>query len=295
MAAMSSEISTALVKQFHANFDLLCQQKDSRFGDCVRSEPINAEDGFYDQIGESDGADITTRHADTQYADSPHERRKVTPIPWQWADLIDRADKVRMLGDPQNTYLMAAHAARNRRKDDHIVNAFFGTAYTGKTGTTAVTFPAANVVAVDLGGSAEGLTINKLIRARKLLIDNDVDMDNEELFIAVNGKALEDLLKTTQVTSADYNTVKALVNGDIDTFMGFKFKTSNRLLTDASGYYRLPVWAKSGMLLAVAEEQTVEVERLAAKNYSTQVYVGCDMGATRMEEEKVIEIKITAS
>lgn len=43
------------------------------------------------------------------------------------------------------------------------------------------------------------------------------------------------------MTSSDYNTVKALVNGEIDTFLGFKFKTSNRLLTDASGYLRLPV------------------------------------------------------
>lgn len=174
-------------------------RNDSRFGDCVRNEPINAEDGFYDQIGASDGTDITTRHADTQFANTPHARRKVTPIPWQWADLIDRADKVRLLGDPQNAYLLAAHAARNRRKDDHIINAFFSNAYTGKTGTTPVSFPAANQVVVDLGGSAEGLTVNKLIRARKLLIDNDIELDEEEIYIAVNGKALEDLLKTTQV------------------------------------------------------------------------------------------------
>ena len=293
---MSTEITTALVKQFHDNVTILAQQTNSRLGDCVRNEPINAEDGLYDQVGAADGTDITTRHADTVYANTPHARRKITPIPWQWADLIDRADKLRMLNDPQGTYTQIAVASLNRRKDDHIINGFFGTAYTGKTGTTPVTYPTAatHVVPINLSGSNEGLTINKLIRAKKLLIDLDVDLDVEELYCAVNGKALEDLLKTTQVTSSDYNTVKALVQGDVDTFMGFKFKKTNRLLLDGSGYIRIPAWCKSGMMLATADDMTVKVDQLPTKNYSTQVYVGADMGATRMEETKVIEIKILA-
>lgn len=49
------------------------------------------------------------------------------------------------------------------------------------------------------------------------------------------------------------------------------------------------------MLLAVAEESTVKIDERSDKNYSVQVYVAADMGATHMEEEKVIEIKITAS
>jgi hypothetical protein len=290
---MSTEITTALVKQFHDNLTMLAQQTNSRFSDCVRNEPINAEDGFYDQIGAADGTDITTRHADTVYANTPHARRKITPIPWQWADLIDRADKVRMLGDPQNSYLQTAVASMNRRKDDHIINAFFGTAYTGKTGTTAVTYPTAatHVVPVNLGGSNEGMTVNKLIRAKRLLITLDVDLDREELYCALDGQSLEDLLKTTQVTSADYNSVKALVQGDIDTFMGFKFKKSNRLLLDGSGHRRIPVWCKSGVMLATADDKTVKIDQLPTKNYTTQVYVGADMGSARMEETKVIEIK----
>jgi hypothetical protein len=294
---MSTEITTSLVKQFHDNFDTLCQQKTSKFEDCVRTEPINAEDGFYDQIGASDGADITTRHADTQHANTPHARRKVTPVPWQWSDLIDRADKVRMLGDPQNSYLMAGFYSLNRRKDKHVIDAMFGTAYTGKTGGTAVPFPAdaAHVVPVSFGSSTGaldvGLNVPKLARAKRLFMDLDVDVDEEEIFIAVNGKTLEDLLNSTEATSSDYAAVKALVKGDINTFMGFTFKKYNKLPTDSNGDIRVPVWCKSGLLLAVADEKTTEIDKLPTKNYSVQVYVGADMGATRMEETKVIEIK----
>ena len=293
---MSTEITTALVKQFHDNFEMLAQQKTSKFESCVRVEPINAEDGFYDQIGAADGFDMTTRHADTRYANTPHARRKVTPIPWQWADLIDRADKVRMLGDPENAYLQAAIASLNRRKDDHIINAIFGTAYTGKTGATAVTYPTAatHVVAVTVGSSNGatdvGLNSDKLAKAKRLLMDLDVDVDEEEIYIAINGKGLEDMLKAEKTTSADYNTIKALVKGDINEFMGFKFIKSNRLLLDANADIRIPVWCKSGVLLAVGDDKTVKIDQLPTKNYSTQVYVGADMGATRMEEAKVIEI-----
>jgi hypothetical protein len=289
---MSDQITTALVKGFRANFTLLAQQKKSRLRMAVREEPLTGEDDFFDRVGAADGADITSRHGDTQYASTPHDRRKVYAIGWEWADLIDKPDKVRMLGDPQSTYVQAAVASAGRRIDDHIIAAFFGTAYSGKTGTTAITFPtgATNVVPVNLSGSNEGLTVNKLIRAKRLLWEYDVDEDIP-LHIAVTGEQLEDLLKTTQVTSADYNSVKALVKGEIDTFMGMTFHRSQRLLTDTSSYRRVPVWAEDGVLLGIHTDVKVYIDVLPQKRHSTQVRVELDMGATRMEESKVVEIK----
>jgi hypothetical protein len=289
---MSTEINTALVKGFKKNFQMLCQQKLSVLRGSVREEPLTGEDDFFDQIGAADGADITDRHGDTQYTVTPHSRRKVAAIPWEWADLIDKQDKVRMLGDPQSDYVKTAVAAANRRIDDHIIAAFFGTAYTGKAGTTAVTYPtsATYVVPVNLSGSNEGMTLNKLIRAKKLLLalNNEADA---EMNIAIAPYQLDDLLKITQIGSADYNTVKALVAGEIDRFMGFKFHVSNRLLTDSSSYRRCPVWVTDGVLLGVSSDQDVMIDVLPQKRHSTQVRIAMDMGAVRMEEAKVVEIK----
>lgn len=289
---MSDQISTALVKGFKKNFQLLCQQKVSLLRNAVREEPLTGEDDFFDQIGAADGADITERHGDTQYVVTPHSRRKCSAIPWEWADLIDKPDKVRLLGDPQSDYVKTAVAAANRRIDDHIIAAFFGTAYTGKTGATAVTYPtsATYVVPVNLSGSNEGMTLNKLIRAKKLLLALNNEPD-ASYHIAIAPYQLDDLLKITQIGSADYNTVKALVAGEIDKFMGFTFHVSNRLLTDTNSYRRLPCWAEDGVLLGVSADQDVMIDVLPSKRHSTQVRVTMDMGAVRMEEAKVVEIK----
>lgn len=289
---MSDQISTALVKQFGANFELLVQQKGARLRNAVREEPITGEDAFYDQVGASDGADIVDRHGDTTYASTPHARRKVTPIPWQWADLIDKADKVRMLGDPQNTYLKAAVASAGRRMDDHIITAALATAYTGKTGSTAVTFPAAQQIAASFGTDA-GMSLAKLIEAKRILLSNDVDEDIPLHVCMSSYQLMTDLMNEDKVTSADYAAIKALVKGEINEFMGFTFHRSERLNKDGSGDRRCIAWAEDGILLAVAEDVKNEIDRLPTKRYSVQVYVEMDMGATRMEEEKVVEIKCT--
>jgi hypothetical protein len=99
-----------------------------------------------------------------------------------------------------------------------------------------------------------------------------------------------DLLGTTEVTSSDYNTVKALVQGQIDTFMGFKFIRTQRLTEDATPDRQVVAWIQSGVLLAIGQDFTSRISERADKSYSTQVFASMSIGATRMEEEKVVEI-----
>jgi hypothetical protein len=165
-----------------------------------------------------------------------------------------------------------------------IITAFSGTAYTGKAGGTATTFTAANQIAV----GAAGLTIGKLITAKELLDAADVDPD-EERYIAVAASQVSDLLKTTEVTSVDYASVKALVEGKIDTFMGFKFVRTERLSLVTTTRTCL-AWAKSGMLLAKRNEMSSKIDQIPTKHYATQCYASISCGATRMEEAKCVEI-----
>lgn len=282
---MSYQITTAFVKQYTANVQHLSQQKGSRLRSCVRVESIGAEAAFYDQIGQATARKRTSRHADTPLISTPHARRKVVPVFYDWADLIDKPDKVRTLIDPTNEYSLAGAYAMGRAMDDEIIAAANGTAYTGQEGTVAVPLPSSQKVPV---GTA-GLTVQKLILAKEILDSSDVD-EEEERFIAVTAKQLSDLLKTTEVTSADYNSVKALVKGEIDTFMGFKFKRTQRLGLVTAGVRACLAWTKTGILIAVGEEPQGRISERPDKNYSTQVYYGMGIGATRMEEAKVVEI-----
>ena len=101
---------------------------------------------------------------------------------------------------------------------------------------------------------------------------------------------ISDLLAITQITSSDYASVKALVQGEIDTFMGFKFVLSNRLSKTGNLRKNL-VYAQDGMLLALGQDIVTRIDERSDKGYATQVYCSQSVGATRMEEEKCVSIE----
>ena len=281
---MSTQITTAFVQQYSSNVQMLSQQMGSLLRDTVDVETITGDKAFFEQVVQAAAAAKTSRHADTPLMNTPHSRSMVTLTDYEYADLIDDQDKLRMLISPESTYARAAAAAIGRSMDDVIIAAMGGTALTGTTGSTSTTLPSAQKIA---HGSA-GLTIAKLVTAKKKLDEKSVDPSIPR-YIVVSPEQIEDLLNSTTVTSADFNTVKALVQGDIDTFVGFKFITSNRLTDD--GTSRLCyAWAQDGMKLAIGKEPNAKIDERSDKSYATQVYYCSSFGSTRMEEEKVVEI-----
>ena len=281
---MSTQITTAFSQQFSANVQLLSQQTGSILRGGVSEEAVTGEKAFFDQVGAAAAVKRTSRHQDTPMVETPHSRRMVTMDSYEWADLIDAADKVRMLIDPTSTYARAAAAAMGRAMDDAIIEAATGTAKTGKSGGTSTTMLAAHQIA---NGSAD-LTLAKLIEAKKTLDLASVDPSIPR-HIAVGPDQIEALLNSTTVTSSDFNTIKALVQGEINTFLGFQFHVSTRLAK--SGNIRTCfAWAEDGIKLAVGKDVMSRIDERSDKSYSTQVYYCATFGATRMEEEKVVQI-----
>ena len=284
-------IDAALVKQFNANVEILSQQKGSGLRNAVRLKTgVVGETTYIDQIGKTSAVKRTTRHADTPIVDTEYQRRKIDMVDYDWADLIDKADKLKMLADPTSEYSINASFALGRAIDDELITKAFATAYTGKEGGTSTTFPSANVVAV----GASGMTLAKLLAAKEILDNYDVDPE-EERYIAVASKQIQDMLKINEFVSADFNTVKALVAGARTPFgfMGFTFiPISNSLLdTDSNSYRRVICWAKNGLGLAIGKDITTEITQRADKNYATQVYATISIGSSRVDEDKVVEIK----
>ena len=282
---MSTQINTAFVNQFSANVQMLSQQMGSILRAAVDVETVNGEKAFFDQVGSAAAVKRTTRHGDTPMVETPHERRMCVLADYEYADLIDDQDRVRLLIDPTSTYSRAAAAAMGRAMDDEIIAAALGTAQTGKDGGTSTTLPAGQKIAV----ASAGLTIAKLVSAKELLDAASVDPSIPR-HIVVSPKQISDLLNNTTVTSSDFNTVKALAQGEINSFVGFNFIVSNRLNTDSNSDRQVIAFAQDGLKLAVGKEPAARIDERADKSYSTQVYYCQTIGATRMEEEKVIEI-----
>ena len=286
---MSNQITTAFVQQYGSNVQMLSQQMGSRLREAVDVESITGKNAYFDQVGSVTAQVRTSRHSSTPQIDTPHSRRRVSLADYEWADLIDDADKVRMLIDPTSSYAKAAAAAMGRAMDDVIITALGGTAYTGETGGTSVALPSTQKFATS--NQSDGLTVAKLLDAKKKMDLADVDPSIPR-YIVCGATQISDLLNTTEVKSSDFNTVKALAQGQIDSYLGFKFIMSNRLSFDASNTDDRLVFAftKDAIKLAIGKDITARISERDDKSYSTQVYYCMAIGATRMEEEKVVQI-----
>ena len=170
--------------------------------------------------------------------------------------------------------------------DDEIIAAASGTAYTGESGSTSTTLPTAQKITES---GTDGLTIAKLRTAKETLDNSNVDPSIARN-IVVGPRQINDLLATTEVSSRDFNTVQALANGEINSFLGFTFITCNRL--DLTSSKRLCLaFATDGIKLAVGQDLMTRIDERSDKGYATQVYVCGSFSATRMEEEKVVTIQ----
>ena len=286
---MSIQVTTAFVEQYSANVQHLVQQDGSKLRGAVREEAVTGKNAFFEQIGATAAQRRTSRHADTPRVDTPHTRRRVSLEDFDWADLIDNEDKVRMLIDPTSDYARAAAMAMGRAMDEVLIDAALGTAYTGVSGGTST----AGQSAIAAGGT--GLTLAKLLSAKETMDSDDVP-DSGRVIVCTAGQ-ITDLLNTTAIQSADFNTVKALARGEVDSFLGFRFIPVNgkrvdgtKLVPVAGAERRCFAFQGDGLLLGVGADMTSKISERADKNYATQVFCSMSIGATRMEEARVLEI-----
>jgi len=285
---MAETIDQYFVNQYQNTIRMLCQQADSRLeGTTIPPIKQNAEYLFWERLGATEAIELNTRHGDTPNIEQDHSRRRSEAQAYVWATLLDRADVGRMLVDPKGPYQVAAKNAMNRRKDRIILAALGGSAYAGKNGGTAVVLPTAQKVA---HGSV-GMTIAKLLSAKQILDEGEAPV--EDRYFVCPSESIIDLLGTTEITNADYNTVRALATGQIDTFLGFKFIQSELVYLENSSstttWYNY-AYCKGAIGYGNIEDVTVRLTERADKNYAWQPYVSMDMGATRVEECMVVEV-----
>ena len=295
---MSFQAPTASVQQYTANVMMLLQQSESRFENAVQVRPFYGKAAsVVEQFGQTNAVRITSRHSDTVLMSTPHDKRWVFPIDYGWNELTDQQDLLRMLIVPGNMYAAGGAAAMKRAMDDEILSAFFNSNKTGEngsidTGLLGAVGGGSQVVAVNTGSSANtGLNIAKLRAAKRILLQAEVDIDNDPLFMAISAKQHDDLLNEAQAISLDYNSTPVLVNGRINSFMGFNFIPSERI--PGAGSYNaainpgLTVTAgQNWVCLGKWDELRAKVGPRPDKNDAEQVSLRMTLGATRLEEKR---------
>lgn len=277
--------------QFTRNVELLLQQKQPRLNGATNTMSAVGEGaqavlqfGEVDMLPINPGTAAGQWKGDTVWSDLEHHQRWAFPSDFALALPIARQDQLRMLTDPRSPYADAMRAAYARKHDDLIIAAALGDAKTGKYDDLQTTaFDAAQII-----DEAGGLTIDKLITAKEMLIAANND-PSEPRFFACSEKQLSDLLKSEKVQSADYNTIKALVKGDIDTFVGFKFISTERLGLDGTKRQCF-AWVRSALMFCTWLGLESKADVRPDKNYVWQIYMRATIGATRTQEKKIVQV-----
>lgn len=291
--------------QFDANWQHLVQQNEGRLHSVVRQETVKGKRKLLNFIGKSKARLITTRNGKTIPSNTPFAKRKLSLRSYDEVYHEDEWD-ADLLGDvtsPRSAVVISQASAFQRAMDEAVIKAATGTAYIGEDGTDAVDLLPTQKVAVNFTHGGEivnasyGLTLAKLIRAKSILGRNEAWGQNQsgvlgdKAYFVVSQKQLDDLLISVDaVSNSRYADVKALVNGEVNHFMGFEFIRTELLELDVSTGVRTCFgFLSSGIAFAKNGLSTKMVIR-DDLNETLQIRTKGSHGATRTEEEKVVVV-----
>lgn len=210
-----------------------------------------------------------------------HTNTSVTLEDWNAAEFTDVFDEEKTNINERAELATAIAKAIRRREDQMILDALEATA-------TTLT------IAASVGGAGTDLNVTKLRRVNRLL--GDVGAGDEEVTYAGSHQGKEALLGETQVTSADYNSVRALVSGEVNSFLGIVFRW---IATRAEGGLDKTVndrtsfaWVKSAVGHAIGKDQRMEVNYIPMKT-AWLANMLFSAGATEIDPQGVVELTTT--
>lgn len=319
---MAINLPDNFVKQYNSTLQILTQLKGNKFRGKCREETIVGEEEYFDQLGSVTAAPRTTQFPDSPESSITHDRRKVIANAYDTGLFIDRIEKVQTLIDPEGDYVSQQNVALNRKRDIEFYKGALGTAATGKTGAGTAPFTDCPLIAE----GAVGMTLDKLVGALYELEKSGVDVTDPmtKPYLVWTPRQKNELLTNTKVTSSDYAAVKALVTGQINTFYGFEFVTSNLVpFANTAGTGVNLVWNADGgtgdgtganagdipgietsgddtrmcfaytrdnVVMATNPDIQTEVEKRSDKSFDWYAYAVARFGAVRMQETNLVGI-----
>lgn len=245
---MAISISNAFVTLFDT------EVKQAYQGDAVLRNTVRLRTGVtatthkFPKIG-SGVAQIRVPQTDVTPLNVTYSQATVTLTDYIAAEYSDIFNQAKVNFDERQELVQVVAKAIGRRSDQMIIDSL------AASGTSLT-------VATSIGGSATNMNMAKLRETARLL--NTANVPAEDRYILIHASQLSSMLSETSVTSSDFNTVKALVQGDLTTFMGFNFvtigdRTEGGLAGGGSGQTRV-VYAYHKMAVGMAEAMAIRSE-----------------------------------
>jgi N4-gp56 family major capsid protein len=276
---MAVGISNAFVQLFDAEVKQAYQSSRALAGLTRERTNVEGNQVKFPKIGKGT-ATVRVPQTDVTPLNVTYSQVTATMSDYIAAEYSDIFSQQKVNFDERRELVQVVGNAIGRRMDQLVIDAL-------NASSTSLT------VATTIGGAGTNMNIEKLIEAKKLLDANNVPSEGRCMIIHANN--LAGMLGETEITSSDFATVKALVSGEVDTFMGFKFVT---LGDRDEGGLPLPstrtcfAFHKDAMGMGIGMNQKSEINYVPEKT-SFLVSSMFSAGAVAIDDEGIVKISCT--
>lgn len=283
---MGINIQNDYIQTFESNVRFLAQQGEALLRNKVTEKATNGANHNWDRLAPTAAVQKVAKRVATPYQDGNWTRRVSGVQTWHWADSYEEQDIVQMLIDPGSALARNGASAMKRAMDDIILAQATIASLNGDATTTAL--PAGQI----LGNGTTEITFDNILQANQVFQTNNIDMDVPRC-IVLGPRQVRSLMRTVEVTSSDYQNMKALAgNGYLPNFLGFSWVVSNRLVVPAAGQINCLALTPYAMGLQVNSDVKTQVAQDPSNSFLYAVYMQFTMGAVRVEDEHMIRLHL---
>ena len=275
---MAVSLSNAFITLFDAEVKQAYQGKAQLVGAVRQRRGVEGSTVKFPKIGKG-VAQLRVPQSDVTPLNVSFSQVTCTLSDYNAAEYSDIFNQAKVNFDERQELVQVVSNAISRRQDQLILDALTAS-------STSLT------VANSIGGSNTNLNVAKLREAKKLLDTNNVPPTDRHMIIHAN--SLASLLSETSVTSADFNTVRALVAGEINTFLGFTFhvlgdRSEGGLAIDGSSDRSLFAFHKDAIGYGEGIAARTEINYVAEKT-SFLVNSVFSAGSVAIDDEGIVKI-----
>lgn len=288
---MSDQITNVMKRTYAEYFLLTVRQMINQFRSKVMVKPFEGIACYFDYLGEFTPRKRQGSGSDTYLHDKPFSRRLCVASPYDLAVLLDKADLARVGKDPTSDIMQAFKAGFESLTDRLILAAAIADAISVSTEdeTKATVALGAGQIITETG--TVGMTAYKVRQAMTILNKNKVPQ-NWPRFFAISAQGVDDLLDDPEITQAQEMALDAVREGEAKRVFGFQMYMTEETPLNSSTHIRSNVaWVKNGIGLGILEDYATDLGPRRDKNLASQAFASMDLGATRVEEKLVVEVR----
>lgn len=295
-------------RQLADTFAHSIQQTESRFKMAgVLDSTWTAKEKVYRDLSKNTWIRDDSRFGDTVARETAASfrkawKKKIVAEPIKFAEwdreLLDR------IVLPTSEEQQALRYGYERAVDDLFLEACTEDAYGGdEPYTTAIPFPSSQQLAVNetstgASGANTGLTPWKLLRAKKRFEDLDINLDREEVILAIRPQQELELAKYIESASNDVwaamiaEWYKSFSTGNTSAklFGIFKVIKTTRLTVPASDIVTCFAFCRSAFIMSPASEVKVSLDRIPEQRNMLLLQGSAMVGVSRRYDERIIQI-----